>query len=327
MQIVGLDIGYSNLKVAYGEAGKEPTLVSRPAGAAPSEHIGQRIMDTGADDPLRVLVDGREFVAACSHDRLENWARELHKDYTSTDSYRALFNVGLLMSGITEIDRLVTGLPTSQYFDEGLRKHLIKIMKGEHQVTPKKKIVVKDVKIVPQPLGGFVDYLHTLSKPTQVEDSSVLVIDPGFFSVDWVLLANGEFKRASSGTSLDAVSVILDEASGLIAKDHGSGPGRSKMENAVRSGRKTVTVFGTRVDITPYLVAASATVGHIVGAQLQASLRKEESAVDAIVMVGGGASLFEASIKAAFSKTPLTIAQDSVFANARGFWRGGDAAQ
>lgn len=159
VQIVGLDIGYSNLKVAFGEDGKEPALVSRPAGAAPSEHIGQRIMPAGADEPLRVLVDGKEYVAGCSHDRLENWARELHKDYTSTDSYRALFNAGLLLSGMTEIDRVVTGLPTSQYFDDGLRKHLAKTMKGEHQVTPKKKIIVKDVKIVPQPLGGFVDYL------------------------------------------------------------------------------------------------------------------------------------------------------------------------
>ncbi|MEQ1742071.1 MAG: hypothetical protein ABL869_06200 [Candidatus Nitrotoga sp.] len=35
------------------------------------------------------------------------------------------------------------------------------------------------------------------------------------FSVDWELLVNGEFKRASCGTSLDAASVILDEAATL----------------------------------------------------------------------------------------------------------------
>jgi plasmid segregation protein ParM len=43
LKIVGMDIGYSNLKVASGEAGKEPTLLIRPAGAAPVEHIAQRI--------------------------------------------------------------------------------------------------------------------------------------------------------------------------------------------------------------------------------------------------------------------------------------------
>ncbi len=325
MQIVGMDIGYSNLKVAFGKSGSEPTLVNRPAGAAPSENIGQQIMATGVDEPLRVLVDGREYVAGVSYDRLENWPRELHKDYTATDSYRALFNAGLLLSGMTEIDRVVTGLPTSQYFDEGLRKHLIKTMKGEHKVTPKKTIMVKDVKIVPQPLGGFVDYLHSLGDPSQIEDASVLVVDPGFFSMDWVMLVNGEFKRGSSGTSLDAMSVVLSEAGALIAKDHGSNPGQSKMENAVRSGRYSVSVYGTRVDIKPYLATAAAAVGHVACAQLQASLRKEESDVDAIVLVGGGAPLFESAIKSVFDKTPITIAAESVFANVRGFWLGGEA--
>ena len=325
MQVVGIDIGYSNLKVAYGDSAGEPTLVSRPAGAAPSENIGQQIINMGNEEPLRVLVDGREFCAAISHDRIENWARELHKDYSSTDSYRALFNAGLLLTGMKEIDLVVTGLPTSQYFDENLREHLIKTMKGEHQVTPRKKIVVKEVKIVPQPLGGFVDYLHGLADSSEVEDASVLVVDPGFFSVDWVLLVNGEFKRASSGTSLDASSVILDEAGLLIAKDHGGNPGRGKMENAVRSGRNSVSVFGTRVDITPYLTAASATVGHIVCSQLQESLRKEGADIDGIVIVGGGAPFYQAAIQATFEKTPVSIAADSVFANVRGFWRGGVA--
>lgn len=324
MQIIGLDIGYSNLKVAFGEAGKEPVLVNRPAGAAPADHISQRIIPN-TDEPLHVLVDGKEYVAGCSHDRLENWARELHKDYTSTDSYKALFNAGLLLSGMTEVDCVVTGLPTSQYFDEGLRKRLANAMKGEHQVTPKKKIVVRNVKVVPQPLGGFIDFLNQLEDPSEIEDASVLIVDPGFFSVDWVLIVNGEFKRSASGTSLDATSVILDEAGAMIGRDYGSNPGRSKMENAVRSGRGTVTVLGTRVEIDPYLAKASAKVGKIVASQIQTSLRKEESAVDVIVMVGGGAPLFADPIKEVFNKTPLKMAQNSVFANVRGFWKGGEA--
>ena len=166
MSVIGMDIGYSNLKIAYGDKGGDPVLVNRPAGAAPSDHIGQRIM--GDDDAVRVLVDGREFAAAISHDRIENWARELHKEYTATDSYRALFYSGLLLSGLSEVDKVVTGLPTSQYFDANLRARLIETMKGEHQVTPRRKVVVKDVKIVTQPLGGFVDYLHGLGDPSRV---------------------------------------------------------------------------------------------------------------------------------------------------------------
>ena len=323
MSVIGMDIGYSNLKVVYGDKGGEPVLVNRPAGAAPSDHLGQRIM--GDDDAVRVMVNGREFAAAISHDRIENWPRELHKDYTATESYRALFYSGLLLSGLSEVDKVVTGLPTSQYFDTSLRARLSQTMKGEHQVTPRRKVLVKDVKIVPQPLGGFVDYLHGLADPSQVEDASVLVVDPGFFSVDWVLLVNGEFKRASSGSSLDAASVILEEASTLISKDHGGNPGRDKLENAIRSGRNTVSVFGARIDIAPYLADATSKVGHIVCSRLQESLRKEDSGIDTIVLVGGGAPFYEAAIKAAFHQVPVSQSPDSVFANARGFWRGGAA--
>jgi len=323
MQIVGMDIGYSNLKLAYGDSDGSASLAIRPAGAAPIENIGHRIM--GSDDSLRVLVDGREFVSAVSHDRIENWPRELHKDYASTDSYRALFHAGLLLSEQTEIDLVVTGLPTNQYFDEELRNRLARTLTGEHQITAKKNVLVRDVKIVPQPLGGFVDYLNGLSDPDQLEDASVLVVDPGFFSVDWVLLMNGEFKRASSGTSLDASSVILDKAADMIAVDFGGNPGRSKLENAIRAGRSTVTVFGERVEVAKYLDAASAAVGHIVCAQLQESLRKEDAAIDAIVLVGGGAPFYQTSIKEVFGKTPVTVAANSVFANVRGFWLGGAA--
>jgi len=324
MLTVGLDIGYSNLKIVYGDNTEvSPKMIKRPAGAAPLDHLGQRIM--GNDDSLHVLVDGKEFAAAVSHDRIENWPRELHKDYTATESYRALFNAGLLLTEMSEIDCVITGLPTNQYLDAELREHLTKIMRGEHQITPRRKVVVHDVKIVPQPLGGFVDWMHGLDDPSQIEDSSVLVVDPGFFSVDWVLLVNGEFKRASSGTSLDATSVVLDEAAAMIAQDHGGNPGRSKLENAVRAERSTVSVFGERIEIAPYLADASAKVGHIACSQIQESLRKENSSIDQIVLVGGGAPFFEASIKEAFAKTPINLAKEAVFANARGFWRGGAA--
>ena len=51
MNVLGMDIGYSNLKIAYGDSSGQPVLSNRPAGAAPSEQIGQRVM--GEDDSIR----------------------------------------------------------------------------------------------------------------------------------------------------------------------------------------------------------------------------------------------------------------------------------
>ena len=64
--VVGQDIGYSNLKIAFGTSDGEMTTVIRPAGAAPKEHFGSRCDGKKQDDFLHVNVDGQEFVAGVS---------------------------------------------------------------------------------------------------------------------------------------------------------------------------------------------------------------------------------------------------------------------
>ena len=60
------------------------------------------------------------------------WERSLHADYSKTESYKALFHAGLLLSEMPEIDVFVTGLPVSQYQDEARRKLLEQQFIGKH---------------------------------------------------------------------------------------------------------------------------------------------------------------------------------------------------
>jgi plasmid segregation protein ParM len=186
MNVLGIDIGYSNLKLAYGQQGAEPKVLLRPAGAAPADRLGEKIASNADEDFLRVMVNGTSFVAGMSPDRAELWSRELHEDYPSTESYRALFHAGLLLSELDQVDLLVTGLPVNQYLNEELRGRLQKQMQGDHQVTPRRRISVGQVKVVPQPVGGFVDHVWNLKDCLGDRGCRVLVVDPGFFSVDWV---------------------------------------------------------------------------------------------------------------------------------------------
>ena len=286
MNVLGIDIGYSNLKLAYGPQGAEPKVLLRPAGAAPADRLGEKIGGNGEEDFLRVLVNGEPFVAGLSPDRAELWSRELHEDYPSTNSYRALFHAGLLLSELDQIDLVVTGLPVNQYLNPELRERLAAQMQGEHQITPRRKITVSKVKVVPQPVGGFVDHVWSLQDATEIEDSRVLVVDPGFFSVDWVLISNGELRRQSCGTSLEASSVILDEAVRLIAEDFGGNVGRERLEHTLRNGHDQVRLFGERVDVVPYLKKAADKVGPIVSTRLRESLRKENASADMVVNGG-----------------------------------------
>ena len=180
--VVGQDIGYSNLKIAFGTSDGEMTTVIRPAGAAPKEHFGSRFDGKKQDDFLHVNVDGQDFVAGVSTDRAEMWERSLHADYAKTDSYKALFHAGLLLTGQKEIDLLVTGLPVSQFQDEALREDLRKRFTGEHKITAKRTVNVKDVMVVAQPIGGLLDYVNQVDDGPEedliTDEHRILGVDP-----------------------------------------------------------------------------------------------------------------------------------------------------
>lgn len=82
--------------------------------------------------------------------------------------------------------------------------------------------------VVAQPIGGLLDYVNQVDDSPEedriTDEHRILVVDPGFYSLDWVLVSNGQLQRQSSGTSLKASSVLLEQAGILIAEDHGSKP-------------------------------------------------------------------------------------------------------
>lgn len=324
MNVIGLDIGYSNLKAAYGDSEKGMKTALRPAGAAPADRFGSRFDGKAQDDFLHVQVDGQPYIAGVSSDRAEMWERSLHADYSKTDSYKALFHAGLLLAGMTEVDVLVTGLPVSQFQDEARRKALEEQFIGKHQITPKRVVEIASVKVVPQPIGGLLDYVNQqedneASLPIDNE-ARVLVVDPGFFSLDWVLVSNGQLQRQSSGTSVKASSVILEEAGVLIAEDHGAKPTIELIEHAIREGRSSILVMGQRVELAPYIQRASEKLSSVTATSIQKSLRVESMSPDIVVLVGGGADFFRKSIQEAFPRLQVVTPQKSVLANARGFW-------
>lgn len=317
MNILGLDIGYSNLKLAFGSRDTGPQIRVYPSGAAPADRLPQRFDGRGQEDFLRVLVDGEEFVAGVAPDRAELWSRSLHADYSSSASYRALFHAGLLLSGMEEVDILVTGLPVSQYLDDARRSGLAAGMQGTHRVTPKRQVTVKQVKVIPQPVGGLLDFLDRAGD--DLDEARILVIDPGFFSVDWVVIAQHDLHRRSSGTSLSAASVVLEEACLQIGKDHGASPTVEALENALRSGKEAVLVLGRRVQIAPYLDKAAEAVGPVVAEEIRRSLR-DEPPPDRVVLVGGGARFFHKAVQALFPRLKVEVSREPVSANVRGFW-------
>lgn len=331
LNVVGLDIGYSNLKVVAGNSSGEMKKMLRPAGAAPADRFGTRFDGKSQDDFLNVLVDGIPFVAGVSSDRAEMWERSLHAEYSTTQSYKALMYAGLLLSEMSDIDVLVTGLPVSQALVPDRCRQLEAQFVGTHQITPKRSVNVKSVKVIPQPVGGLLDFMnqqemHGHENDLEIDDDTrVLVVDPGFFSLDWVMVSAGQLIRQSSGTSFNASSVLLEQAAKFIAADFGANPTTENLENAIRNGKNSILVMGQRIELAPYIEKASELLADITITSIQKSLRVEKTSPDIVVVPGGGANFFLKAISEAFPRLKTVVPKESVFSNATGFWLMGAA--
>jgi plasmid segregation protein ParM len=323
MYVVGLDIGYSNLKVVMGEAdfrGPSRCLVT-PAGAGPLRDMPERLdTESRPVDAIPVVVSGEAWVAGVEPGRLQTIDRELHKDYTSTNAFLALFHAALIQAERSVIDHLVTGLPVYQYRDAQTRERLQRALAGTHNPAAEKMVKVVKVSILPQPAGAFLDLVHEYEDIDLLEEGRVLVVDPGFFSVDWVILDGGEIRTGSSGTSLKAMSVILEKVNRLIAEDHQGWAGVDRLEKALRHGDSTVLLFGKRLDVLPYLMRAVEQVAPEALTTLRQAMRTDDRNIDIVLITGGGAGAYRQAIAEAFPKSQVVVPRDPVLSNARGFW-------
>ncbi len=323
--VLGLDIGYSNLKLTMGFKDAPPATRVFPAGAAPCELL-PRQLSGDAGDGTRVVIDGEHWVAAVAPARLQGWERELHDDYPATNAYKALFHAALLMAGQKEIDVLVTGLPVARYLETQHRDSLRRRLGGEHRITPRRSVTVKLVMVVPQPAGAYLDAVASISDEGLLErfrHGKTVVIDPGFFSVDWVALEEGEIRYRASGTSLKAMSVLLRETARLIREDHGAAPAVEKLEKALHGGEKEIFLYGEKIAVAGYCERAAEKVTHNALVAMRKSMREDGMDADVVLLAGGGATAYREAVRALFPKSAMLVRDDPVAANARGFWQCG----
>jgi len=317
MFVMGIDIGYSNLKIAGSEGGAKAVQTRvLPSGAGPVSDLPMKLGKHQDDrDAIVVEIDGEPWVAGVDQSRLETTVRDLHADFPATSAYRALFLAALLASERTTVDRVVTGLPVSQFLDAEAREKLRGRLTGDHHISAKRSVKV----VVPQPFGAYLDLVSTHPDVESLTDARIVVLDPGFYSVDWIAIENGELRKSNSGTSRRAMSMLIETANTLIQEDHGGGAGVSRLERAVREGKATLPVFGQPVELAPYLERAGDAVAHEALKEMRQNFRNDERAVDLVLIVGGGAGAYKNAAEELFPRTKVIIPANPVLANARGF--------
>ena len=268
-----------------------------------------------------VHIDNKPWAAGVEPYRLQGWARALFANYPATPEYKALYYASLLVCESDKIDYVVTGLPVAQAKDPERVAELRKMMVGKHEITPKRTVEVAEVYVLPQPVGAWLDYLgQNNANAATLEHARVLILDPGFFSFDWVVIEEGELRNTQTGTSTAAMSALIEAVDSEIKLEFGGAPGRDKIERAMRDGRMSVTVHGKEVDLEPYVIAAADVTAPQALAAMQQNLRTDARPFDAVLLTGGGANIYAPSVQKLFPKAQLLKSKETVHANARGFW-------
>lgn len=323
--VMGVDIGYSGVKLAYGPAAMEPILRNLPTGAAPLAQMPKTF--DGAPDlrgGLQVLVDGAPYAAGVQPSQIQGYTRVLHEDYPASAEYLALFYAALLTAGRETIDVLVTGLPVSQHSEAGgaRRRQLAERLQRIHYVDGQHAIEVKRVVVLPQPVGAYMEQVVSAPALQRHPEARVLVVDPGFYSMDWVCIEAGAVRDATSGTTMDAMSKVLEAAARDIAETHRPAVQRvpiDRMEHALREGRDTILLGGREVIFRPYIDAAAERVAAAAVNAIRGQMRAGEN-IDYVVLAGGAAPFYEGPFRRAFTGTEVLLSPQPVLANARGFF-------
>ncbi len=327
--VVGMDIGYGNLKIAFGESSDAgPFCEIYPACAVPADLVATSMFGSDVENEtgIRVQVNGSEWMAGVPGDAVQRHApRQLHEGYVGSDAWTALAYAGLLMTGKTVIDMLVVGLPVRHYEDQVRRDALKNLLQKVHAVLPNRTIEVKKVQVVPQPVGAYVDALNGSWCPEitqeRLAEETCLVVDPGFFSLDWTLVrAGGRYASLASGSSLFAVSQIIAEARKQIVNEYGKPPTVAQLESCLQDGRERLFVFDKEIFLAPIFAKAAQITGGEAFSEMRGMLRQLDEPINFIVLAGGGASLYAPLAKEIYADSQILISDRPELANAHGFW-------
>lgn len=225
-------------------------------------------------------------------------SRVLHENYPRTVEYRVLFAAALIKTGFTHINTLVTGLPSYQAMQSDLKEELRSQLTGDHIINGT-KITIDRVKVLAQPVGAFTNYAwHNPGLREMLTEAKTLVLDPGFFSLDWVLIHNRSLVKSSSSSSKKEMSFLLDRTREVFEETYGRKVDVGRIEDAVRHSKTKILSGGEYYPLADSLNKAS---NEVVKAALKEARNSVLISVDShdLILLGDNAHFFNQRVGAA----------------------------
>jgi len=344
-----IDVGFGLVKLSVRK-GNGIDFINFPSMAIPADASAVRTLGTRKRDTFDVPVNGADYEVGRDVGLAQaggSFGRDVTDEFYRGSIYEALTKGALrymLEAGDSVIDMLVLGLPVNQYNDSKRRDYLRSHYEGEIPVGDGKTITVRKVLVQAQPMGGYAaldDHLEALNdviaktpgalKPLAsgeaLDDLSVLMIDPGEHTLDWLLIQQGSINPRSSGAASDAgrhrvVRSVLESLVAEVGRPLGPAV-MPRINDALRSNRP-VKLAGSAHDLQHFEPVIMTVVEDCINRMVD-GLRDAHEIIDLMVLVGGHPERYRDVLAKRFPAIPVFIMPEPMAANVRGFQMIGEA--
>jgi plasmid segregation protein ParM len=294
-----------------------PSLAPRHSGRDLSSGLmGQR-------DTVVVKVEGTEYeVGPDSADLDSNDStRNLNDQFIYSDAYKAVFYGALHYMGEPVIDLLVVGLPlTTIHRANDLKALCI----GEHKINDTTTVTVKDVLVLPQPMGGLY-YCMSQAKEREefefLDEETNLLIDPGYLTYDFLTTNGRKINDARSSAHPGGVSKVLRAICESLSNKFGvKYDNLAAADKAIK--RRRIKINGQTEELLEHIKYAKPAIDGSVN--YMRNIAGDGADIDNIIMFGGGEHIFARTLVNSYRNHKVYILGDAQFANVKGFQEAGE---
>jgi plasmid segregation protein ParM len=345
-----IDVGFGLVKLSLPVQGGGVSVSNFPSMAIPADASAVRALGTRRRDTFDVPVNGALYEVGRDVGLAQaggSFGRDVTDEFYRGTIYEALTKGALrymVEAGDTLIDVLVLGLPVNQYNDAKRRDYLCAHYEGNIDLGDGKKVLVGKVVVQAQPMGGYAaidDHLDELNaviiktggalEPLEsgevLDDLSVLMVDPGEHTLDWLLIQQGSINPRASGAASDAgrhrvVRAVQESLAAEIGRPLGPAV-MPRINDALRK-HTPVKLAGVAHDLDRYEPVIMSVIEDSINRMVD-GLRDAHEIIDLIVLVGGHPDRYRDVLVKRFPAIPVFIMPDSMAANVRGFQMIGEA--
>ncbi|KZX85387.1 hypothetical protein A3715_17205 [Oleiphilus sp. HI0009] len=321
--VVSIDIGFGYTKCAFEKAsenGKKIENLSFPSIiSAAIDKKETEISILTKRKTAKVRVKGKYYEVGPDIDLVQttSGSRHLSEDYAESVEHEALLKGALKLIGIKEIDLLVVGLPVKHMEFEEKVEALKRTCIGTHMYEDE-TIVVHDVTVVEQPMGGYINYMLSTQCSQNLKNEFSLVIDAGQQTIDWIGVKGTTPMPGNMGShpqSMGKIINLINEAVSTRIREHYDDA--LAIESAIESG--SLYIKGEDVPIEEFFDGVVDKTAEQTLAIVKSKVQTHLSKVRNVILVGGPSKFFYKHAKNVFKDKNVIACNNSMFSNVNGY--------